>query len=485
MKRTKLLLCSAAAALLFSSPVGAQQVVKLTTANVGQSLTIVVNRCASDVTVDWGNGTAVAYPKGSDLVTTITGTPTAADITVTGPDQMTTLICENGGLTAVDLSGATGLKSLFLQNNSLSDIDVSACADLVDLDLSGNSLEAITLSSNTALENLNLANNNISKLGTSTTFNLRSNAALQQLNLSGNSFKTLLVTYNTALKSLVCDNLGISGLTLNKCPELTTVVCNDNSLTRISTDAETGQPDLQQIVCDNNNITSIDLSLSTNIKDISCAGNGMKELIYPNQKLGSMNCGDNALTFTSLPIAANQPEDGYFAYTPQAEIDLSDKLSYSETYGGYYIDQCPSYADRTNSDYQLDLSDQYRDKAKKIVTFTWYQVSNGESVALEKASASKTDLDYTATSGVFTFLNDCDGNRVYATLTDTNYPDLTLYTSQFVIGEENILVGINDVNVDNSESLDKAEIFDLQGRKVQEPANGIYIVNGKKMYINK
>jgi hypothetical protein len=39
---------------------------------------------------------------------------------------------------------------------------------------------------------------------------------------------------------------------------------------------------------------------------------------------------------------------------------------------------------------------------------------------------------------------------------------------------------IDNFVVDND---DKAEVFDLQGRKVKNPAKGLYIVNGKKAIV--
>ena len=40
--------------------------------------------------------------------------------------------------------------------------------------------------------------------------------------------------------------------------------------------------------------------------------------------------------------------------------------------------------------------------------------------------------------------------------------------------------GINDVK---NESSNVRTVYDLQGRKVDNPSNGIYIVNGKKVFV--
>ena len=37
----------------------------------------------------------------------------------------------------------------------------------------------------------------------------------------------------------------------------------------------------------------------------------------------------------------------------------------------------------------------------------------------------------------------------------------------------------------NSEEFATAPVYDLQGRRVTQPTKGLYIVNGKKVFVNK
>ncbi len=53
------------------------------------------------------------------------------------------------------------------------------------------------------------------------------------------------------------------------------------------------------------------------------------------------------------------------------------------------------------------------------------------------------------------------------------------------INFEDEATGISEVEADGNESAQNAEIYDLMGRKVVNPAKGIYIVNGKKVLISK
>ena len=56
------------------------------------------------------------------------------------------------------------------------------------------------------------------------------------------------------------------------------------------------------------------------------------------------------------------------------------------------------------------------------------------------------------------------------------------YTS-LAIGDGSGTTGMNEVKSMTPD--ERCEVFDLQGRRVAKPAKGLYIVNGKKVIINK
>ena len=51
------------------------------------------------------------------------------------------------------------------------------------------------------------------------------------------------------------------------------------------------------------------------------------------------------------------------------------------------------------------------------------------------------------------------------------------------IVEDNDVTALKLVN--SEERIVNSEVFDLQGRKVNQPAKGLYILNGKKVVIKK
>lgn len=470
--------------ILFPAFLWAQdQEVRLTTSRAaGQTLTMQVNRVRDGVTVDWGDGNAVTYPRTDDVLCTITGTVKGENIVLRGGSALNTLICEGGDITAAVVSGATELRSLYLQNNKLTSIDLTSLSKLVDLDLSGNQITALAISEskNPLLENVNLANNGMEKIGSSTAFSCRT-AALQHINVNGNKFKNIYTTANANLDALFCAGNQVERLDISRSPNISTLMCNDNAIARLTLPAD-GLTELQQLVCDNNAIASLDLTNSKSLSDLSCANNGMSSLVYPALKLNSLSCGGNALTFRALPIARNQPDEGYFSYLPQADFDVTDKLTKSTKYDGYYLPVCPGYSSRNTATYILDLSD-YRTDGSGRATVTFGAVSleagdNGEVTEREltAAKASDPEQDYTQTQGKMTFLKEFP--RVRVLLTHADYPGLVIRSSVFVVGEENLV----SISTPVANTLDaSAPAYDLQGRQVRTPRRGIYIQNGKKI----
>lgn len=459
-----------------------QEILLTTSRNVGETLTLQVNRTRDAVTVDWGDGSAVSYPRTEGVLTTISGTLKGQTVILRGTSALNTLICEGGDLTAADVKGAKGLRSLYLQNNKLTAIDVTGLSNLTDLDLSGNQIATLALSEskNPKLENVNLAGNGLEKIGSNAVFVLRT-ATLQHLNVSGNKFKTVYTTQNPNLDALFCAGNQLSTLDVSRATKLSTIVCSDNSIARITLPAD-GLTELRQLVCDNNAIASLDLTNSKNLTDLSCAGNGMGTLMYPSLKLNSLSCGGNALTFRALPIARNQPDEGYFQYLPQAEFDVTDKLTKSTKYDGYYLPVCPGYSSRNTATYILDLSDYRTDgSGRASVTFNAVSIEpDGQGGELERvltaAKASDPEQDYTQTQGKMTFLKEF--KRVRVLLTHSDYPDLTLRSTAFVVGEENIVA----IRTPQTSQFDTTKpTYDLQGRQVSTPKRGIYIQNGKKI----
>lgn len=482
MKKGTLLSLLLGTSWLIVSPSAAQnQVVKMTSSkSVGETITLLTNRSKDAVTIDWGNGVIQTYNQTEAPITTIQGTLQGSVITLTGSDALTMLSCENNGITALDVSGAKGLEALYCQNNALTTLNLTGLTKLVELDVSNNQIaNLVTTSSNlSALENLNIANNNMTRFANSTFISSSASRNLQRINIAGNQFANAYFTSNTEIDFLNCAKNEFKTLTVTNNKKLSTLVFNDNQVNRFNMPTE-GLPLLITFICDNNDVTTLDFSSNDSLKDISVANNKMTSLLIPNRKMQSLNISGNALSFQSFPKIANLPAQGMFAYVPQSDVDITNKLQYSNTYEGYFLPQNPSYSTRTNSTYQLNMTD-FRKDATGLprVTLTPVLVNkDGSETALELASATNKEQDYTYVSGVFTFLKPFE--KVLIKMTHDDYPDLVIRSTPFVIGEENI-TGINSTELVRAQ---EGIAYDLQGLPVKNPSKGIFIQDGKKIYI--
>ena len=362
-------------------------------------------------------------------------------------------------------------------------LDVTRLSKLTDIDVSGNQISALTLSEakNPLLENVNLANNGMQRLNNGGNFIIRT-ASLQHINVSGNNFMGIYVTSNVNLDALQCAGNKFTRLDLSRVGSLTTLVANDNKLSSVTMAFSTGLPELRQLILDNNELATLDVRLSSHLYDLSVSNNNMSNLVIPSIKLGSMNCGGNALSFRSLPVSRFQPATGYFAYTPQADLDVTSRLKKADN-GAYYVEQnVDGYSAQNNTKYILDLTDYRKDSSgANTVNFTFFSEDESGNIAeLEKASAAKRTLDYTASSGKFTFMT--PKKKVYAVLTQRDYPDLNIKTTVFAVGKDQT-TGVATIQTATDAS---AVIYDLQGRRVATPEKGtLYIINGKKVLYNK
>lgn len=447
---------------------------------VGETLILQVNRMSQPVLVDWGDGKTIEYQAGEEFLTTLKGQVAGSVLKITGTRSLTTFVCDDAGVTLLNVSKAPYLRSLYCKNNKLTTIDVSALRKLVDLDLANNQLETLTLKESNLplLENINLANNKLSRIGTNTAFVFRSNT-LQHVNVSGNQFTRVYTTSNPNLDALYCSDNQLKTLDLSKNTQLSTIVCSDNQLTSVGLPATGGLPVLQQFLADNNAIASLDLAASTQLADLHVTNNNMSSLGIPRKKLLSMGCGGNALAFRSLPSSANKPAASNFIYTPQADCDILSLLKYSSEYNGYYLPVCPDWNNRNEDTYVLDMSTYRLNGANRAtVSFACFSIdAEGNKTRLVEASSSDRDKDYALGTGIFAFFNPF--KKVVIEMSEPSYPDLVIRTMPFAVGEDMI----SSISTAIVRQQSEGTLYDLQGRRVTELRSGLFIHEGKKVII--
>ncbi len=489
MKRNLLFVSLLAAGLLSVSPALAQdQTIKLTTAKaVGETLTLQVNQVKGGVTVDWGDGNAVSYTKTSDDLLTLSGTLKGSTVTITAGKRLNTLVCSGNELTALDLSQATELLSLYCQNNQLTTLDLTGLTQLADLNCSNNQLTKLVLTEKgqPALQNIDVSNNQLKTNTTSansSTFVLRL-SDLQHLDISNNQFGVMNLTSNKLLDVLSCANNALTNkLNLAMNDSIAVVMAQNNQL-QTCTLPTNGATRLRKILVDANKLSTLDLEKSLDLHTLTCTDNELWQINLPAATtLDIMECGGNKLSFSSLPTAAHKP--AHMSYTPQDEnLDITAYLQSDDK--GYYVQQCPEWASRLKSDYQLNLHDFALDPdGKRTITITWFgRAGESEIHEMTKASASNTSGDVFATTsnttyGTYSFMNPFD--EAYCTLTCTTYPELKYKSTSFRVKGKND--GIAQVAGSSSALQVEARLGMIVLTSASDTATAVYSAAGKLVW---
>lgn len=474
----KTLLTAALLAVTLTAAADSQKITMTTSRAAGQTMTLLVNATRAGVTVDWGDGKAVSYvAEKIGGIQEITGTVQGATITLEAPKGLDMLSAEGCELTAIDLSAAKELRSLYLQHNLLTSLNISALTLLRDINVADNALTGLTLSSTkqTDIQTIDLSSNAL----TTTSFSYAT-PKLQYLNLADNKYKTLTIAKATNIDALIVSGNELTSLNLSGGANLSLLDARDNSISKINTPAD-GLAAMQQCLVDDNAIESLDLSAATQLNTLTIAHNGAKSVkLSAKARLQVYDCSDNALSFGSLPVKAAIPTV-YFAYTPQAQLDITDCGLHEGSWGSSYtpwILMNPDYANRQKDEYVLDLTPHKDGSATNSVVFDVHAIVNGQDIVLEKASAAQKELDYSYVGGKMTLLKEYAD--LYLSMTDPAYPELTITSNHFsaIDGSKS---AIEAVTADDTTASSPA--YDLQGRRVNEVHEGLYIKGGRKIIV--
>ena len=290
---------------------------------------------------------------------------------VSSNPSITTLNCYNNALTSLSVSGCSALTTLDCHNNQLTSLGTLP-SSLQSLNCASNkfsgtfsltgrsNLKALYIGNNTSLTTLNCYSNSLTTLSVNgcsalTTLDCHSNqltslgtlpSSLQSLNCASNKFsgtftltgrsnlKTLNISSNPSLTTLNCNNNALTSLTTDGCSSLITLDCSNNQLTspgaipsslqnincsnnRLSgtsslTDHSnlktlniSSNPSLTALYCQNNSLTSLNVQNCSAMTALQCHNNQLTSLNLTGcSALTSLSCHDNQLTsLTNLPMS--------------------------------------------------------------------------------------------------------------------------------------------------------------------------------------
>ena len=402
---------------------GTQPTITFTTnKNVGEEINLSVT-LPEGVTVD--NITV----EGATLVKTedtskpneknITYSLTAQTVKILG--DLTTLICNNNGITSIDLSHSK-LVNLFCPYNSITELNTNGNNNLSTLNCNNNQLTALDVSTNSELTYLNCNYNEIS------TLNLPQNNKLCLLTCAYNKLKELNVSNFKELIYLSCSRNELEKLTIKDNPKLYRVrffntkisqfdFSNNPQLTTVETYSNNlSLTQMQQLV---NNLPTIDTS--TGLKGslvVVPTLNGSKN--FSNQlKDLAVNKGWEVKN-TSRQVINEIPEVAYITLTTDKNIGEEILLIHD-------VDPITIYADIEVEGATLVKSEQQEDLKylnKKLVSNTYRLTSQTVKISgdlsllycpyndITSINVANTDLEYLI----------CDHNSINIILLNSNNP---------------------------------------------------------------
>ena len=411
---------------------------------------------------------------------------------------LTELHCYNNQLSALDVSKNTALTELGCSDNQLSALDVSKNTALTYLSCSSNQLSALDVSKNTALTRLYCQNNQLSALDVS------KNTALTHLYCQNNQLSALDASKNTALTQLSCEKNQLSALDVSKNTALTSLSCYDNQLSALDVSKNTA---LTSLSCSSTQLTSLDVSKNVLLTWLGCSSNQLQLLdISHNTALTSLECGSNQLTsldvsknvaLKSIGCSSNQIKgkemDNLIKSLPVNKTnELYDLRVARETGKGNICTKAQVAAAKSkgwtpcyyNQSQRAWVEyEGYDDSPTAISLPVTETVSVGETITLtptitptDANTALKWESDdisiaKVSQSGVVMGLKE---GTVIISVTTSN----SLKAECFVTVKDP--TGITDIKAgDDTESL----IYDLFGRRLNQPRKGINIINGKKVVV--
>ena len=300
---------------------------------------------------------------------------------------------------ALNLNGCTDLRIAKAQFNQLETVSFNNCEKIVELDVSSNVIESTFAIHSKEITNLNISNNRIP------TMVLNGFPKLKNLDISHNLLSgTLNLAGNAALVEVNCSYNKFTNLNLTDNINITNLNASNNSLSTVNL---ANQKLLQVLFIDNNNLNTLDISHNIELAALSCRHNNLTALNFAGVNYVTyLHASHNKLNFTSIKYDKIPNE---LSLHPQAEISLNTQL----------IDTIA----RVLINGTLDLRGVA--EIEDSVTVYIFRYLDRTPVPSHLVFPNTTE------KGVFTFDDELKGRTIFAEMTNTKFPGLTLVTARF------------------------------------------------------
>lgn len=224
--------------------------------------------------------------------------------------------CKKGRIKTLNISGCPELKSLDVNENAIETLDLSNNEKLKKLAFQENKISSLNLKSCPNLQWIECAYNKME------TLDISENTELDWLNCSGNLFKELDLKNNTKLTGLLCSNMQLENLDVSMCEEMERILCQNNKIGKLDVSKN---KKLKRLQCFGNKLEELNISNNIELTSLNCSYNNLRSLdVSANKHLSNLSCTNNNLT--SLNVEAC--EELSYLYCSKNEIKgiETDKL---------------------------------------------------------------------------------------------------------------------------------------------------------------
>lgn len=308
------------------------------------------------------------------------------------------------GAVGIYVNEGDNLTGFSIDGYNLYGIDLEKAPTLRSLSLTGTALSYIDLSWQRCLETLTLSGNKFEVLDLTTEIPGYSKNVLNSINVSDNGLYDLKLEAYTALKYLNVSHNNMTELDISKAYNVLSIDVSYNNFASLATE----------------NLDSL--------QTLNVAGNRMTNIEIPWQNtLRNLDCTYNPLTFATLPCRPGELE-GEYLYAPQNPLSI--------------VNRGPS----------CNLKEVGTEVDGVATEFVWHKEDGG--ILVE-------GVDYTINDGVVVF-KDYSLGKVYCTMTNSVYPELTMTTTAMLVDEPPTeVVGWMDVAEDFSVSEGKERYLSM------------------------
>ena len=402
---------------------GTQPTITFTTnKNVGEEIKVSVT-LPEGVTVD-----NITVEGATVVKTEDTSKPNEKNITYSLTAQtvkflgdLTTLICNNNGITSIDLSHSK-LVNLYCGQNSITELNTNGNNNLSSLNCENNQLTALDVSTNSELTYLNCNYNKIS------TLNLPQNNKLSLLACAYNNLKELNVSNFNELVDLSCSRNELEKLTIKNNPKLYRVRFFNTKISQLDF---SNNPKLATLETFSNNLSLAQMQqLVNNLPTIDTSAGKKGKLVVVPTLNGSKNFSNQLKDLavskgwevknTSRQVVNEIPEVTYITLTIDKNIGEEILLIHD-------VDPISIHADIEVEGATLVKSEQQEDLKylnKTLVSNTYRLTSQTVKISgdlsllycpyndITSINVANTDLEYLI----------CDHNSINIILLNSNNP---------------------------------------------------------------